>query len=156
ASYPDSISMLESLPGTCSGYANLHTWSFSTDGGATKASFENCSRYSFCANVVVSGTGDGMGGLRVSTWYDPDASGLFSLDTYTGEIVCSGGQLPFYSFTADRGVTYTKGVNAFMKIIYMPHGLTPGNPATIEYQLSLGGGPLMSSGPLPFSQGGPP
>lgn len=154
-SYPSSISMSEDLPGTCTGFANLHAWSFSTDGGATSASFENCSRYEFCASVVITGSGDGQGGLRLSPWYSPDVDGTFSLNTYTGEIVCSGGRLPFYSFTNSQGVTYAKGVNAFMKIIYSPHALSAAMPATIEYRLALGGGPMLSSGQLPFDQGNP-
>lgn len=153
-SYPASISMSEAMSG-CSGFANLHTWSFSTDGGQNKATFENCSAYEFCATLVITGTGDAQGGLRISPWWAADASGMFYVQTSNGEIACTGGRLPFYSFTNAYGVAYTKGVTAFMKIIYTPHALSAAMPATIEYRLSLGGGPLLTSGPLPFGQGTP-
>ena len=101
--YPSSISISDQHV-DCYGYANLHTWSFSTDGGLTKAIFENCSSYRFCANVVLTGTGSGEGGLRLAPWWSPDADGKFMLNT-GGEIACFGGRLPFYSFTANYGVT---------------------------------------------------
>ena len=151
-SYPGLIS-IDDQNVDCFGYANLHTWSFSTDGGATKAVYENCSWYSFCANVTLTGTGNGEGGLRLSPWWSPDADGKFMLNVGTGEIACFGGRLPFYSFTVNNGVTYTKGTNAFMEIVYTPNSLSQAQPATIEYHLRLGGGPLLSSGPLNFDEG---
>jgi len=150
--YPALISISDSNI-DCFGFANLHTWSFSTDGGATEAKYENCSWYSFCANVVLNGSGVGEGGLRLAPWWSPDADGKFMLNAKTGEIACFGGRLPFYSFTANYAVSYTKGTNAFMEIVYVPNSLSATMPATIEYHLRLGGGPLLSSGPLNFDEG---
>ena len=150
--YPGLISMSDTN-NDCIGGANLHTWSFSVDGGATKAQFENCSYYRFCANVVLTGTGFGEAGLRLGPWWSPDADGKYMINGTTGEIACFGGRLPFYSFTVNYGATYVKGVNAFMEVIYTPNALSAALPATIEYHLSLGGGPLLSSGPLNFDEG---
>ena len=137
----------------CFGFANLHTWGFSSDGGLNYSPFENCSYYRFCANVVMTGTGNGEGGLRLGSWWDPDIGGKFMLNTGSGEIAAFDARLPFYSFTVNFGVTYVKGVNAFMEMIYTPNALSAALPATIEYHLSLGGGPLLSSGPLNFDEG---
>src|SRR5262249_17759338 len=48
--YPASIQITDANL-ACFGFANLHTWSFSEDGGVSKAQFENCSAYRFCADV---------------------------------------------------------------------------------------------------------
>jgi hypothetical protein len=138
----------------CFGYANLHNWSLSTDGGTTSAQYENCSAYRWCADVTLTGTANGEGGLRLSPWWSPDVDGRFMINS-GGEIACFGGRLPFYSFTGNHGITYTRGVVAHMEAIYLPHALDAGYPATIEYRISLGGGPTFSSGPLSFDQANP-
>jgi hypothetical protein len=135
----------------CFGYANLHTWSYSTD-GATKAAFENCSHYAFYAQVVLSGSGNGEGGLRLSPWWAPDTDGKFNLRTTDGEIACFGGRLPFYSFTAAHGLHYVKDTPATLYIVYNPRTLDVTFPATIEYKIYYGG-TLYTSGPLNFDQG---
>lgn len=139
----------------CFGGANLHSWSFSTDGGATSAQFENCSAYRWCADVTLSGTARGEGGLRLAPWWSPDVDGRFMINKTNGEIACFGGRLPFYSFTVNHGITYTAGVTAHMEAIYLPNGLSMASPATIEYRISLGGGPTYTSGPLAFDQANP-
>lgn len=150
--YPGSITISDANL-ACFGYANLHTWSFSADGGLTKAQFENCSAYEFCANVTCDGN-DPLGelGLRVSPWWSPDADGKFMLNVGTGEIACFGGRLPFYSFTAAFGVHYTRGSTVHMEIVYLPNALNSTSPATIQYSLVLGGTPY-TSGPLAFDEG---
>lgn len=137
----------------CFGFANLHNWSFSTDGGATSAEYENCSAYRWCADVTLSGTANGEGGLRLAPWWSLEVDGRFMINT-NGEIACFGGRLPFYSFTANHSITYTRGTTVHMEAIYLPHALDAGYPATIEYRISLGG-PTYSSGPLSFDQGNP-
>jgi len=137
----------------CFGGANLHSWSFSTDGGATSAQFENCSSYKFCADVTISGNARAEGGLRLAPWWSPDVDGRFMINKTNGEIACFGGRLPFYSFTVNHGLTYTAGVTAHMEVFYRPHGLSAGAPATIEYRIALGAGPLYSSGQLAFDEG---
>jgi len=138
----------------CFGYANLHTWSLSADGGQTAAPFENCSHYRFAATVVLDGTGGGEGGLRLSPWWSPNADGKFMLNVNSGEIACFGGRLPFYSFTGTYGLRYVKGTPARMDITYNPHTLSAADPATIIYRLTYGN-VLYSSGPLAFDQGNP-
>lgn len=135
----------------CFGGANLHSWVFSADGGATRAQFQNCSEYRFCADVTLSGTASCEGGLRIAPWWSPDVDGRFMINK-GGEIACFSGRLPFYSFTVAHGITYTPGVTAHMEMVYLANGLALGSPATVEYRISLGGGPTFTSGPLPFDE----
>ena len=151
--YPAQITIDDQVV-DCFGYANLHTWSFSADGGQTVAQFENCSHYRFAASVVLDGTGGGEGGLRVSPWWSPNADGKFNLRTTDGEIACFGGRLPFYTFTGNYGVRYAKGTLARLDITYNPHTLAAADPATIIYRLTYGGNSY-SSGPLAFDEGNP-
>lgn len=134
----------------CLGGANLHTWSFSEDAGLTKAQFENCSSYSFCADVRGEGQ-QGELGLRLAPWWSPDADGKFMLNL-GGEIACFGGRLPFYSFTGAFGIHYVNGSVVHMEVIYTPNGLSDVSPATVEYKVTMGG-PTFSSGPLAFDSG---
>ena len=136
----------------CFGGANLHSWVFSADGGASRAQFQNCSEYHFCADVTLSGTGPAEAGLRIAPWWSPDVDGRFMINK-GGEIACFSGRLPFYSFTVAHGITYTPGVTAHMEMTYLANGLMLGSPATVEYRISLGGGPTYSSGPIPFDEG---
>jgi hypothetical protein len=149
-SYPAEISILDDTL-DCFGGANLHTWSFSTD-GLTKAQFENCSLYRFCADVTLSGTGGGEGGLRFSPWWSPDADGKFMINANTGEIACFGGRMPFYTFTVAYGLHYVKGTTVHMEIIYNPGNVSATNPAWIIYNLVIGG-THYSSGPRFFDSG---
>ena len=147
--YPASIEVNDQVL-DCFGFANRHTWSFSTD-GTTDAQFENCSLYRFCADVTLSGTGDGEGGLRLSPWWSPHNDGQFMINARTGEIACFGGRLPFYSFTGAYGLHYVKGTTVHMEIIYNPEHLDVTEPATIIYNLVIGGTPY-TSGKLHFDQ----
>ena len=151
-SYPGSI-IISDTDLACFGYADLHTWSFSSDGGATEAQFENCSAYSFCADVSADGNDpNGEVGLRLAPWWSPDADGKFMLNFGTGEIACFGGRLPFYSFTAAYGIHYTRGAVVHMQVTYIHNLLNQASPATIQYDLVLSGTPY-SSGPINFDQG---
>lgn len=136
----------------CFGGANLHNWSFSTDGGGTSAQYENCSAYRWCADVTLTGSARGEAGLRLAPWWSPEVDGRFMINKTSGEIACFGGRLPFYSFTGNHGITYTAGVTAHMEAIYLPHAADVSYPATIEYRISLGAGPTYSSGPLSFDE----
>ncbi len=149
-SYPLFITFDESAL-DCFGYANLHTWSWSTD-GVNEAQFENCSQYSFHATVTLSGTGVGEGGLRLSPWWASDTDGKFMLNANTGEISCFGGRLPFYSFTAAYGLHYVKGTQAILDIAYNPQALTSALPAQITYTLFYNS-TMYTSGPLNFDEG---
>jgi hypothetical protein len=151
--YPSLIAIQDEVL-DCGGFANLHNWRFSED-GATDAVFSNGDAYSFCAVLTITGTGEGEAGLQVAPWWSQDVDGRFNVRTTDGEIACFGGRLPFFSFTATFGVTYTKGDAIFLRILYLPNELSETNPATIEYELIYGSWGSLSSGPLPFDQGNP-
>ena len=148
--YPSLIS-IEDTGLACSGFANLHDWSFSED-GSTEAQFPNNSDFRFSADVTLSGTGIGEGGLRLAPWWSPDADGKFMINATTGEIACFGGRLPFYSFTNAYGLHYVKGDQIHMQITYKPHGLFASGPATIEYEITYGG-KNYASGELNYDEG---
>lgn len=151
--YPGSI-LIDDQVLDCGGFANLHNWRFSEDGGATAAVFNNDSAFKFSANLTISGTAEGEAGLQISPWWSQDVDGRFNVRTTDGEIACFGGRLPFYSFTADQGVTYTKGTTIRMSATYLPNGLSMASPATVEYEL-LYNNTLYTSGELPFDEGNP-
>ena len=136
----------------CFGFTNMHNWSFSADGGASRIQFENCSAYHFCADVNVVGNGNGEAGLVLAPWWFPGAGGKFMLNVASGEIACFDGRLPFFSFTAAYGITYVKGTTVHMEMTYLPNGLSAGSPATVEYKIRVGA-TTYSSGPKPFDQG---
>ncbi|MBI5837876.1 MAG: hypothetical protein HZB25_11565 [Candidatus Eisenbacteria bacterium] len=154
-SYPSMIVISDEGLSGC-GFANLHNWSFSEDGGATWAAFDNNSQFRFAADVVCEGTGDGEAYMRISPWWSKDGDGEFMLNTRTGEIAIFGGRLPFWSFTipAHGGLTYAKGQMVRMEMIYLPHSLTAGDPATVEYVIWVAG-VRHSSGPLAFDMANP-
>jgi hypothetical protein len=151
--YPGSINITDSN-NDCFGFANRHAWSFSADGGATAADFANGDQFSYCATLVIDGTGGGEGGLRLSPWYSLDVDGTFNCRTTDGEIACFGGRLPFYSFSdpAHGGVRYIKGTPIKLSIDYKPNGLSQASPATIVYTLVYGAN-TFTSGPLAFDEG---
>jgi hypothetical protein len=148
--YPSVVSVFDDTL-DCFGFANRHTWSFSAD-GVTDGKFEDCSLYRFCADVMLSGTGVGEGGLRLSPWWSPHNDGQFMINANTGEIACFGGRLPFFSFTTKFGLHYIKGTTVHMEIVYNPNSLSFVNPATIRYNLTIGSS-TYTSGPLGFDSG---
>lgn len=151
-SYPASISILDVMDPACVGFANLHSWSFSEDGGATATLFKNGSNFHFCADVAIDGQGEGEGGLRFAPWWSQFVDGRFMINATTGEVACFGGRLPFYSFTGNFGVTYVKGTTVHMEITYLAHSLTSADPATIQYQYVDGSG-THNSPVLPYDSG---
>ena len=161
--YPGQIWIRDSDPIGLGGYANLHTWSFSEDGGVTPAVFENCSGYRFHATLVLKsspGTIDGPAeaGLRLSPswWSDIDGKFMVRADwpSGNGEIACFGGRFPYFNFTVAYGIWYENDQPVDMEIVYNPHSLTAGDPATITFNLTYKGS-AYSSGPLPFDEGNP-
>jgi len=116
----------------CAGFANLHTWRFSTD-GVNALQFINGDTFEFSCEVVLNGAGEG--GLNVSPWYGPDADGLFNIRTTDGEIACFGGRLPFFTFTGAFGLHYVNNTPIMVGITYLPNGLSSGAPAQIVYNL---------------------
>jgi len=129
--YPSSISIQDAHL-ACNGFANLHVWTFSTD-GLNEAPVDNNSDFDVSTDFMI--TGNGEGGLRFSPWWAHDTDGLFNIRTDNGEIACFGGRLPFYSFTSTYGLTYTAGDMIHLEMTYKPHGLNASSPATIEYRV---------------------
>jgi len=150
--YPSLISFNESGLG-CFAFANLHNWTLSTD-GVNGAAFDNNSDWSLSADLVISGSGGGEAGLRVSPWWSQDVDGRFNVRSTDGEIACFGGRLPFYSFTGAYGLHYVKGNPIHLEVTYKPHGLNASSPATIQYELTYQG-TTYTSGALNFDQANP-
>lgn len=134
-------------------FANLHNWKLSVD-NIDPAQFQNGDSFAFSFDMMVSGAGQGESGLHVSPWWSPDVDGRINVRTTDGEIAAFGGRLPFYSFTANHGISYTKGEVISLGVIYQANSLSMADPATIQYFVSLGGNDY-TSGPLAFDQGNP-
>lgn len=153
-SYPSSITIKdEQIVGV--GWANLHNFRLSADGGSTAASFANADAFEFAADVTITGTAVSEAGLLVSPWWSLDADGRFQIRAgENGEIACFGGRLPFYSFTGSQSLTYTLGNTVRLGVKYRPNSLSAGDPATIEYLLTMGA-TNYTSGALAFDEGNP-
>jgi hypothetical protein len=153
--YPASI-VFEEDSLFCFGWANLHNWTFSADGGATAAVLNNGDALVFGATVVLNG-GDVNGaeaGLRLSPWWSPDVDGRFNIRIPDGEIACFGGRLPFYSFTANAGIHYVAGQPIRLAIQYNPWHNQPDSPGLIQYSCYWQS-VWYYSGWLAFDQGNP-
>ena len=116
----------------CAGFANLHTWRFSTD-GANDLQFINGDTFEFSCELVLNGIGEG--GLNLAPWWGPQADGLFNVRTTDGEIACFGGRLPFFNFTAAFGLVYTNNTPIMVGISYFPNGLSGASPAQVIYNI---------------------
>ncbi len=147
------ISIMDVKNACGAGWANRHNWRFSDD-GATNKLFANEDGMRFSATMTISGAGEGEAGIGISPWWSQDVDGVFNVRTTDGEIACFGGRLPFYTFTGNDGVTYTKGNPIFLEITYLPNGLNELNQGTIEYRLEYMGSNY-SSGPLEMGEGNP-
>ena len=135
----------------CSGFANMHTWRFSTD-GTNAEQFINGDTFEYSATVVLDGAGEG--GMSMAPWWSPDADGLFNVRTTDGEIACFGGRMPFFSFTAAFGLTYTNNTPIQLGISYFPNGLSSVSPAAVVYNVRYNS-TNYTSGLLTFDQGNP-
>lgn len=136
------------------GWANRHNFRLSANGGISEAVFMNNDGFAFFSDVTITGTANIEGGLNVSPWWSKDVDGVFMLRTDDGMIECWGGRLPYYSFTANHGVTYTKGETVRLGVVYNPNSLTEADPGTIQYFYTEGG-TTYTSGVLNFDMGNP-
>lgn len=150
--YPAAVSISDTRSAGESGFANFHRWGLSTD-NIFIADFQNGDGFSFSTDLTIAGTGEGEAGLQVRPWWS-NTDGLFNFRTTDGEIAVFGGRLPFYSFTGAQGLHYTKGSTVRVGINYRPNSLSMGDPATIEYTLSMGGNDY-TSGVIAFNEGNP-
>ena len=64
------------LPPFCAGFANLHTWRFSTD-GVNSIQFLNGDAFQYSATLVLNGAGEA--GLSMSPWFSEDVDGQFNV-----------------------------------------------------------------------------
>jgi hypothetical protein len=133
----------------CAGFANLHTWRFSTD-GLNAIQFQNGDAFEYSSNMSLNGVGEG--GLNMSPWFSPDADGLFNVRTTDGEIACFGGRMPFFSFTGAFGLHYVNNTPIQLGITYIPNGLSSVSPAQIVYNLRYAS-TNYTSGLLNFDEG---
>ncbi len=92
------------------------------------------------------------GGLNLSPWWSQNFDGLFMLRTSDGKIECWGGRMPYYDFTGNHGITYTKGETVRLSMTYRPRGLSAADPGQILYEVTQNS-TTYSSGWLNFDQG---
>jgi hypothetical protein len=95
-------------------------------------------------------------GIRVDAPVTGDA--VFEVNS-DGEIVAFGGGAPFFNFRPNIEAAYLPGQTITLSEQYTPGpgGTTNANPGTMQYWAQLSGGPLLTSGPLAWSnlEGGP-
>ncbi len=135
----------------CAGFANLHTWRFSTD-GVNAIQFQNGDAFEYSSIVKLNGAGEG--GLSLAPWWSPDPDGLFNVRTTDGEVAVFGGRLPFFTFTGAFGLVYTNNTPIQLGITYLPRGLSLASPAQVVYSVRYNS-INYTSGLLNFDQGNP-
>jgi len=153
-SYPSLISIRDDRHPASLGWANRHNFRLSEDGGATEAVFLNGDPFEFSADVKITGTANTEGGLQLSPWWSKEVDGSFMINAGNGEIACFGGRLPFYSFTGNYGLTYTKGTTVNLGMQYFPGGLSAAVPGRVKYTVKVGASTYYSPW-LAFDQGNP-
>jgi hypothetical protein len=133
--YPAEITFNESEL-ICFGWANLHNWTFSTDGGVTAQPLMNGDAFGFAATVVLSGgnVNGAEAGLRLGPWWSPDVDGRFNIRIPDGEIACFGGVLPFYTFTGNHGIHYVAGQPIRLEVYYNPYHNSAAFPGQAKYR----------------------
>lgn len=149
--YPTLVEISDTRTGG-GGFANLHNFHLADAG--VEHSFANGEAFQFSADLTISGAGAGEAGLQLSPWWSQNVDGRFNFRTTDGEIAVFGGRLPFYSFTASQGITYTKGDTVRVSLLYWPASLSSSDPATITYNLTMGATDY-TSGALAFDEGNP-
>jgi hypothetical protein len=148
SSYPTLVQFSDTPTGV--GGANLHN--FHLADGVSEHSFGNNEPFVFSTDLTISGIGQGEAGVQIAPWWSPNVDGRLNFRTNDGEIAAFGGRLPFYSFTASQGLTYTKGTTVRVSVTYDPNSLTMADPATIKYDLTIGLNSY-TSGALAFDEG---
>src|SRR2546427_3528542 len=85
--------------------------------------FRSNSNMHYGADFKIEGAGEGEGGLRLSPWYGQYVDSRFIANATTGEIACLACALPFYSFTVNHGITYTRGTTIHLELTYRANDL---------------------------------
>ncbi|HSV14473.1 MAG TPA: PEP-CTERM sorting domain-containing protein [Tepidisphaeraceae bacterium] len=142
-----------------SGFVNRDDLMLSTDAGATPFVGSINTPFFQTATINLTDLTDTQrkeAGIRVKAPVTGDA--VFEINT-TGEIVAFGGGAPFFNFRPNIEAAYIPGQTITLSEQYTPGvgGTTNGNPGTMQYWAQLSGGPLLTSGPLAWSnlEGGP-
>ena len=100
--------------------------------------FLNNEQFSFATDLTISGPGNAEAGVLIAPWWSKNVDGFINFRTTDGEIAMFGGRLPFYSFTGQHGVTYTKGETVRVATLYDPNSLSMADPATLQVWLTIG------------------
>lgn len=162
-SYPSLINISDVVdPNTCGGWANLHAWSFSADGGATAAVFDNNSCFSFGCDLVITGNTQVEAGIRISPWWSKYVDGRINVRIPDGEIAAFGGRMPFVTWTnpADpsniwaSSLHYVAGDPIHLEMHYDPNSLSSSDPATVQYVVVYGNVTYMT-GQIALDMGNP-
>lgn len=156
--YPSFFQIFEDNPGA-GGFANGHMGAFSTNGGASAYDFNYGDAFDVIATLHINDLVPFSVGGEAGFKFNLFGIGHFGILPNNGEIAAFGGILPFHTFGA--GTWTSEDVE--LRMIHTPgngNGLPGGFtvPSTMEYMYSLGGGPWVTSGPIPFSnlEGGIP
>lgn len=153
-SYPSSF-FIDDPVLFCGGFANLHIWQFSEDGGATTADFHNNSNFDFSADMTMTGGGvnGGEAGINIAPWWWA-ADGRINCRVPDGEVAVFGGRLPFYSFTAASGVHFALNTPIHLAMTYIsgPTGPSASAPGKVKYDIVWLGTPY-TSGYLALDEG---
>lgn len=148
-SYPSSFYIDDSvLP--CSGWANLHVWRFSEDGGANPAEFHNNSNFHFCADMVITANNanGGEAGINIAPWWFI-ADGRINVRVPDGEIAAFGGRMPFVTWTNPAAAQnywgsslhYVAGTSIHLEMSYVsgPTGPSAAYPGRVQYSVGYEG-----------------
>ena len=127
SNYPSLISFQDQDVSRTNGFANRHSWHFSSTSGASPFHFSN--HVYFTITMTVTLTGDPATPRKEAgfVFNNPlNDGGEFIVNTDAHEVVAFGGFLPFYAFpatfhsgdTVKMGITYFRDANGKNAIIY--------------------------------------
>lgn len=104
------------------GFANRHLWEMSADGGTTSFLFGNDTFFATSMDVNISLPSGASNTPRKEAGYilrtQIGGEGQFIVNSDAGEVVAFGGPLPFYSFNASNGLSYTTGTTIRLGMTY--------------------------------------
>lgn len=142
--YPSLVYFNDQNVSAPNGFANRHTWMFSSDGGTSAFRFSNNDIFHAELTLTLTGTPESPrkeAGFLLDTI---GGQGQFIVNTDAHEIVAFGGPLPFYAFpstflsgdTITLGLTYFKNPEGKNAIIYSANGVN--SPAKLFDNLEQG------------------
>lgn len=105
------------------GFANRHAWRFSNNAGASAYQFQNNDYFQVSMTLRLQANPSSPRKEAGFLFNTLGGDGQFIVNSDAGEIVAFGGPLPFYSFNASNGLSYTPGSNIILGMHYF---LDPG------------------------------